>query len=455
MAQNLRIANPNLENQTRASIEAIVERRLARQVQRAYERIPFYRDRWPAKAASIGSYDDFRRLIPFTQKADFLDSSVQGNRTATPGSRVFSFHMTSGTTGLGQEVHPLTYLDHEALASSWLYQLGWAGVEPGDRIFFTFPVGFQTGGLQSTSVTTKFGLTAFQLGPYGTEDKVDYMLRFDANALVIAPAFLTRITAVMEGRGLRPGDALPNLKAIFTAGESYTLEWAERMQDLWGVTIHEWYGLMQGGTGTAVTCEGGIAPGGRRGALHCLEQRMLCEILDPETDDPVAPGESGELVITSLFREAFPVVRFRTGDRVKLLDGCPCGRPLKAIEAGTVSRYDDMMKIRGQNLWPSTVDAVVFADDHVEEYAGRVSYADDGREDVEVAVEFKPSANLTEAERTEALRRIAENIKRRANVTMRLREAPYMSLPRFEFKVRRWTDERRENRKVVRYTRSD
>lgn len=455
MTAPLRIANPAIESLSREQLLEIVERRLVRQIRRAYERIPFYQDRWPQEAATIESYRDFQRLIPFTKKQDFLDEDVDTRRLASPGSPVFSLHMTSGTTGLGQEVHPLSYLDHEALGSSWVYQAPWSDLNPGDRVLFTFPVGIQTGGLQSTMVAQKCGLVGFQVGPYGTEDKIDYLLRFKPEGLVIAPAFLTRFTAILQSRDTDPKEALPNMKAIWIAGEGYSLDWATRMIDTWGANIYEWYGLMQGGTGTAISCERGIAPGGARGALHCLEHRMVCEILAPDSDTPARPGEEGEMVVTSLFRELFPVIRFRTGDRVKVLDECPCGRPFMTIEAGTVARFDDMMKIRSQNVWPSAIDAVVFADDRVEEYAGRVFYLDDGRESVEVSVEFKPSAQVADTEAEEAVAALAKQLKRRTNIRMNVNVVPYMTLPRYEFKVRRWVDERRSDRNVVRYTRSD
>jgi phenylacetate-CoA ligase len=451
-----RIVNPKLERASRAELLALQERRLIAQIRRAYERIPLYRSLWPATAGSLTSLAQFRDLIPFQSKADLLDpqDTFMRNRVAKPGSPVYALHMTSGTTGLGQEIHPLTRLDVEAMGSTWVYQAHWAGLDLGDSIFYTFPVGMQTGGLSSFSLTEKMASRAFQVGPYPTEKKIEYLLRFKPNALVISPAFLTRFQALLEQANVDPRAALPNLKAIFIAGENYSPDWAERALAFWGAGISEWYGCMQGGLNLCFSCEGGILPGGRRGHLHAMEHRVLCEVLHPETHEPVQPGEEGEVVITPLFREAFPVVRFRTGDKVRLMpEPCACGRPFMSIEAGTVARYDDMMKIRGQNLWPDAVDRIVFNDGDIEEYAGSVYTDSEGREIVAIDLEFRPAEPFSAEHKTRRLADLSREIQTKLNVRMELREVPYKTLPRFEFKVRRWTDERRSGRKVVRYVR--
>lgn len=456
-ATPLRIVNPTLERAERSELLALQEKRLVAQIRRVYERVPFYRRRWPAEAGRLTSLARFREIIPFQTKLDLLDpeDSFMQERVARPGSPLYALHMTSGTTGLGQEVHPLTRLDVEAMGSSWVYQASWAGMNLGDSIFFTFPVGMQTGGLSSFMLTERMASLAFQMGPYATEKKIEYLLRFKPAGLVISPAFLTRFQALLEQRGVDPRRELPGMKAIFIAGESYTIDWAQRAQEFWGAGISEWYGCMQGGLNLCFSCEQGVLRNGGRACLHTMEHRVLCEVLRPETDEPVEPGEEGEMVITPLFREAFPVVRFRTGDRVRLSpEPCSCGRPFASIEAGTVARYDDMMKVRGQNLWPDAVDRMVFSSDEIEEYAGTVFLDEGGREIVEVAVEFKPTAGLSEEERARRIEELTRQIQHKLNVRMDIREVAYLTLPRYEFKVRRWTDQRRSGRDVVRYTRN-
>ncbi len=451
---NRRIVNPALELATRAQLLQLQESRLLAQVHRCYQRIPYYRRRWPAAAGAVSSLAEFRDIIPFLSKPDLLTSDEEtfSERVANPGSPVYSLHLTSGTSGIGQEVHPLTLLDHEAMGSTWIYQAYWAGLEIGDAFFYTFPVGMQTGGLWSGPASEKMASLGFHMGPYPSERKLDYLLRFRPHGMAISPAYLTRLQALLEQRGINPREALANLKSIFIAGENYSLEWAHRALDFWGCNISEWYGCMQGGLNLSFSCEHGIAPEGRRGILHSMEHRVLCEVLHPETNQAVAEGEEGEMVITTLFREAFPVVRFRTGDRVRFMGNrCSCGRPFAGIEAGTVARYDDMMKIRGQNLWPDAVDKLVFANGDVEEYAGVVAIDAQGRETVEIRLEFNPRAAIPGDQQARRISQLTQEIHLKLNVRMSIRRVDYLSLPRYEFKVRRWTDNRRTDRQVVRY----
>ena len=450
----LRIVNPAIEQASRKDLLALQERRLIAQVQRAYQRVPYYRNRLPPRAANISSLAEFQDIIPFQSKADFLsDSDDPMNRQlAQPCSSVVSMHMTSGTTGLGQEVHPLTKLDVEAMGSTWVYQAHWAGLDIGDSVFHTFPVGMQTGGLSSFPMADRMASLFFQLGPYATEKKVDYLLKFKPNALIISPAYLTRLQSIFEERRISPRESMPNFKSIFIAGESYTEDWAQRSMEFWGCNISEWYGLMQGGLNLCFSCEHGVLQDGKRGHLHAMEHRVLCEILHPDTNQPVEPGEEGELVATTLFREAFPIMRFRTGDRVRLMpEPCSCGRPMMSIEAGTVARYDDMMKVRGQNLWPDAIDKIVFELGDIEEYAGLVYVDKEGREIVELAVEFKLDGLPSEENRSRRVSELSREINQKLNVRMDLREEPHLTLPRFEFKTRRWVDQRRLGRNFVRY----
>jgi phenylacetate-CoA ligase len=454
----LRIVNPALELASRKDYQALIERRLVAQVRRAYARIPFYKARFPAQAANISSYAEFRDIIPFQAKPDMLIGGadyVVGDRLANPCSEVVNYHMTSGTTGLGQEVHPLTKFDQEAMGAPWVYQAHWAGMELGDSIVHTFPVGMQTGGMSSFPMGERMASLIMQFGPYGTEKKVDYLLKFRPNGMIISPAYLTRLQAIFEERNLNPREVLPGFKSVFVAGENYSEDWAARTMEFWGCNISEWYGLMQGGMNQCFSCEHGVLRDGKRAHLHAMEHRILSEILRPGTSDPVEPGEEGELVCTSLCREAFPIIRFRTGDRVRLMaEPCDCGRPMIGIEAGTVARYDDMMKIRAQNLWPDAVDKIVFEKGDVEEYAGLVYVDKDGRETVEMSVELKPDVPKDEAARSKRMADLAQEIKAKLNVQMDVREVPYLSIPRFEFKTRRWTDERRKGREFVRYVKS-
>ena len=167
----------------------------------------------------------------------------------------------------------------------------------------------------------------------------------------------------------------------------------------------------------------------------------------------VAYGEWGEPVVTTFSRAAMPLIRFRSNDRVKLLppDLCDCGRTSRALwEVGTVSRYDDMIKIKATNVWPQTVDEAVFSFEEIDEYNGRVFIAEDGLEVAKVSIEFKKTP-LDERAKADLIRKLSERIKEGTQVSMRVEEVPSGTLPRFEYKVRRWTDERVEGLERVKY----
>ncbi|MBW1769475.1 MAG: hypothetical protein JRJ65_20820, partial [Deltaproteobacteria bacterium] len=179
---------------------------------------------------------------------------------------------------------------------------------------------------------------------------------------------------------------------------------------------------------------------------HLTDYFALVEVLDKETDKPVKYGEWGEPVVTTFSRKAMPLIRFRSNDRVRLLPPglCDCGRDCSAIwEVGTISRYDDMIKIKATNVWPQTVDEAIFSFEEIDEYNGRVYIGDGGQEIAKVSVEFSKTL-LDDQTKGDILKNLSAKIKEATQVTMKLEEVPHGTLPRFEYKVRRWTDERVE-----------
>jgi phenylacetate-CoA ligase len=297
-------------------------------------------------------------------------------------------------------------------------------------------------------------LNAFHVAQYDGKTKLEYMKRFSPHCVVAVPAYITRLAILCEELGYRPRRDFPDLRVFLIAAESYSIAWAQEMEDFWGIQFSEWYGSTQAGINHTFCCEEGVYwSDHQRGMLHNMDHRVLLEVLSRETGEPVESGEEGEAVITNLFREAFPVIRFRIDDRVRYLahNECRCGRPFAGIEAGTVARYDDMMKLKAVNVWPEAIDSVIFAHLEIEEYQGRVFINQEGRERVEVCVELRQKCRLSQEERQNLLQHISRELRKGIGVSMQLREVGHGSLPRFEFKVRRWTDERRQGRQVVKY----
>ena len=237
------------------------------------------------------------------------------------------------------------------------------------------------------------------------------------------------------------------IKGIFIAAEGYPLEWARKIEEHWGCTLHEGYGSTQC-AGFGGSTPGSVAPAdGSRGLMRLFEWENMIEVVNPETLAPVKSGEVGEMVVTNLSIEGSPVVRFRTGDAARFVDYREAGAGMawNAIESGTIGRYDDMMKIRGNNVWPSAVDTCVFAHPEVVEYIGRVFTTDDGKTEVELRIAFTDHPTpCAEAERRRIAEALRQSIKQRTNVNMAIVEVSRAELPEFTYKARRWKDERQQ-----------
>lgn len=446
------VFNPAFENLDRPEMLALQWRLLEEQLQRLWHSNPFYRRRLEGAGVApdrITSLAAFRDLVPTCTKRDLLADQTEhppfGSRLGVSEREVVQVFLTSGTSGVGQEVYGHTWGDAlaggTALIESPFYAAGW---RPGDRIFSMTPVATLAFGLCVQEAARIGGYQPFQVFVQDSVAKLRLMERFPVNGMVLTPAHLARLTTVCQEQGINPRTTYSQLKSIVIAGQSYPVEVVEGVEATWGVKVYDLYGSTQGNGAIAGNCELGAVQDGRRTGMHVLEHRNLLEVLDPDTGEHVAPGEEGMGFITNLGVEGSPLLRFRTDDKMRYLgeSACPCGRATALIEAGTLSRYDDMMKVRGMNVWPQAIDDVVFAEPAVDEYLGRV-YVDAGDlEQIEIRYATKPGLSLSDAERTSLRTRMVDDLKARINVTCRLEEVPRSELPVFEFKAVRWTDTR-------------
>jgi phenylacetate-CoA ligase len=442
---------------SRPELEALQLAKLKRQIERLRHGNPFYRER--LEQARIGpedirSLDDLRR-IPTCSKADFLADQAAhppfGRRLGVPREEVVLVNLTGGTSGQGQEVYGRS--NHDVAVQGYLHLLPWfmAGLRPGHMALNCVPAGgLTTGGWGPPEGFRLAGATAFHAGgTLGTDAKIDLITRFgELNFIYASTNYLHTLTEALHRRGLSPRQAFPNMAGIFVVAEGYPIEWARGIEAAWGCKLHEGYGSTQGAGFVAATCEHGVVRADReRGLMHLLEWDSYVEVVDPDSGEPVGPGEEGEIVLTNLAIEGSPVLRFATRDRARWFphEACGCGRPWAALEAGTIGRYDDMMKIRGNNVWPLMVDTAVFAHPEIAEYVGRVFVDQGGRTEVELRLALKPEAATRPGEwRAGLLARIREAVKRNTNVQMQLVEVARDELPVFTYKARRWTDERQQ-----------
>lgn len=459
--------NPVVERSSVEALRAVQEKRALEQVIRMYETNEFYADYYRRQRFDpykLRSLEDFKHRVPFVTKEILLEDQRNNPPFGRMNSKpdvVRQLHFTSGTTGVGQEMHPLTARDVEALGTANMYHWHWAGLRSGDRLVITFPVGLTMAGQFFIKSCEALGVVPLLVGGASAEEKIRLMLKVKPTGLIAGPSYLERLRSVATEMDVDPARDLPDLTCIFTAAEPFSLEWAVDTEQFWRAKVHEWYGATQSAGQAMFTCEhGAVNDDGAgtlsRGYLHNLDHRNLVEVLSVDDDGvrgetPVPVGSPGEAVITNLHRRGFACVRFRIGDRVVPLGAnvCSCGRPFANFESGTITRYDDMMKIKGMNVWPAAVDEIVLRDAEVAEYLGHVFLGEDGREVAEILVELNPQV---EGSTDSIIARLSGQLRDLIGVGFVIRIAPPLSLPRYEFKARRWTDDRQSGRNRVQYT---
>jgi phenylacetate-CoA ligase len=419
---------------------------LAKQIERVYRTSDFYRRRFddegfaPDKLRSLNDV----QAIPFVTKADLVrDQEAHpplGSRLCVEEKDIARFEITSGTSGLGQEAYALTNEDMTMIGANAAWALSMGGITATDRLAGTLPLGYLQGPWGAQWAAQVLGCGVLHLGlATESQTKIRYLQRFGINAIYgVTPTFLMRLTTAAEELGIDPRSDLPDLRRIWITAESYPIEWVERAERHWGVRLFDVYGSTGGAY--AASCEVGLAPEGRRGRLHNADWGVLLEVVNPETGSPVAEGEIGEAVITTLMRQASPLIRFRTGDRVRLLPAreCPCGRQTAAIEAGAIGRLDDMLKIKGMNVWPSAVDEIVLGSAQIEEYNATVGLDDRGYEYLRIDVVFH--GDIEPTARPAHLGDLKRRLRSATNVTMQICEADMDSMRKLDYKARRWND---------------
>jgi len=384
------------------------------------------------------------RSLPLTRKEDVVADCAAhppyGRRTVARPEEIRHVVETSGTSGAGREVYALGADDERAAFRAAAIGFWWAGVRPGTTVLLTLPVGTSAAGVWYHGGLRTLGANVLPVGAYPAERKVAALARYRPQVLVGTPSYIDRLTTVCRDEGIEPAGA--GVASIVVAGEPYSLEWATRVERTWNARLSEQYGSTE--RVMAWSCPGGVV---RDGTLHFLPELCYWEVIDPDTGEPAADGGYGEVICTPLAAAASPLLRFASRDRVRFVaaGSCGCGRPLPGIRAGAVHRYDDMMKIRGVNVWPATFDAAVFGVPGALDYRGAVSHGPDGRERIEVVVE--PAADA--GERIAAALR--EAVRRRVGFDVDVRVVAPGALtgavPEGFVKVSRWTDHRRGPRR--------
>jgi phenylacetate-CoA ligase len=392
-------------------------------LEEAVESNRFQRGRLLRDGALPSSWEEFQARVPWTHKselaADQQEHPPYGSNLSKPLDRYTRFCQTSGTTA-----RPLAVLDTEEswewLLGNWRLGYGLAGVEPGRTAYFAFSFGPFLGFWTAFEAGVRMGLRCLPGGGLSTVARLEAMQRFGVEVLCCTPTYALHLAGVARSEG---GDlSQAPLRRILVAGEPGgslgTVR--ESLSEAWPqAEVIDHYGMTEVGPVA-------FAREGEPGRLRVLEERYVAEVLDPKTGEAVEQGGVGELVLTPLGRSAWPLFRYRTGDLVRARWG---GGGLELC-GGIVGRVDDMVIVRGVNLYPAAVEEVVRAFGEVEEYRVRVS-SRGAMAEVDVEIEVCGGA-------VGGAGALEKAFERSFSLRIPVREVSAGTLPRFEMKARRW-----------------
>ncbi len=350
------IFNPKMECASRDELTALQGERLVRLVAYVYDRVPFYRKKMEAVGLLPGDIKELADIVklPFTTKDDLRENYPFG-LFAVPHSEVVRIHASSGTTGKATVVG-YTKADLDTWAECVARCFTMAGVTKEDIIQIAYGYGLFTGGLGAHAGAERVGAMVVPMSTGNTKKLTTMMVDFGATAIACTPSYLLHISEVLREEGLL--DRV-KLRTAICGAEPWTEKMRGEIESSLGITAHDIYGLSEVmGPGVAADCR-------YHAGLHVCEDHFYPEILAADTLTPAADGEVGELVFTTFTKEALPLIRYRTKDLTSIThEVCECGRTSARISRFS-GRSDDMLIIRGVNVFPSQVEAALVAVEEV------------------------------------------------------------------------------------------
>ncbi|MBP3505024.1 MAG: phenylacetate--CoA ligase [Lachnospiraceae bacterium] len=378
-----------------------------------------------AGISSIATAEEFENL-PFSEKNDLREAYPLGLMTA-PEEDIVRIHSSSGTTGL-PVIIPYTAKDVDDWAIMFKRCYETAGVTNMDRIQITPGYGLWTAGIGFQNGAEKLGAMVIPMGPGNTEKQLQMMMDMKSTVLCSTSSYALLLAEEIEKRGIK--DKI-HLKKGVIGSERWGDKMRQRISKELGIELYDIYGLTEiYGPGIGINCQYDTG-------MHYWDDYIYIEIIDPVTLKPVPDGEMGEIVITTLVKEGAPLIRYRTHDLSKIIPGeCPCGS--KYPRLGTImGRTDDMMKIKGVNVFPSQIEEVLREFPELSsEYQIRISHLD-GKDTMRIYVETNGSVDFVELSE-----KVAEKVKSRIGFTPLVKVVEIGVLPRSEKKTKRVIDER-------------
>lgn len=442
MASGSRFWNPKNETMAREDLRRLQLYKLQRLAAWAYARSPFHRRKYDAAGfhpEQIRSLDDLKR-IPFTTKDEWLENQKEnplyGDNLAAPQQVAIRAHQTSGTSGRT----PLRVLDGTKdwswVAEMWCYGFHAAGVRASDIVYFCFGYGTFIGFWGAHYCAEKLGAQVIASGGQTSEGRIRQIVELGATTICATPTYALRLAEVARTMGVdlagskvdkvilsgEPGGSLPATRKI--------------LQEAWGAEICDTAGMSE--IGTIMVFECNHHPGG----MHIIEDHFIEEVVKPGTSDPVPYGEEGERIVTSFGRGIMPLLRYKTGDLVKRVPHteCTCGRSFDVYKGGILGRVDDMKLIRGINVYPSSVEAIVREFPAVDEFQIVITRERGVYDEITVRCELRAGLEHLWPELEPKLS--AALAEGHGGLRFNVEQARAGELPRFELKARRLVDKR-------------
>lgn len=432
----MKIWNPTYECMSREEMTRVQTERLCNTVKRIYHNVPSYRDKMQKKGIEPGdikSLEDLKKL-PFTYKQDLRDTYPYG-MFAVPMSEIIRIHASSGTTGR-QTVVGYTRRDIDTWAEVMARTLSSAGAGKESFIQIAYGYGLFTGGFGAHYGAERIGASVIPISGGNTKRQLQIMKDFGTTILACTPSYALFMAEVMDELGIKKEDL--KLKAGVFGAEPWSYNMRNEIEERLGIMAIDIYGLSEIiGPGVASECS-------CKCGLHVQEDHFIPEIIDPETEEVLPPGSKGELVFSTVTKEGLPILRYRTRDISSLeYEKCECGRTL--VRMSKVSgRTDDMLIIRGVNVFPSQIESVLLeigeTAPHYLLIVDRVGNLDT----LEVWVEMTSALFSDEVKRIEDIeRKIRKEIEGTLGINAKVKLVEPKTIERSEGKAKRVIDKRK------------
>ena len=430
--------HPQYEALSRSELDALQEERLRSTVARCYSDSPFYRERFDSaglKPSDIRTLGDLHK-IPFTTKQDLRDNYPFG-LAAVPLRDCVRLHSSSGTTG-NPTVILHTRRDLDQWAEAVARCLWMVGCRPDDVFQNTSGYGMFTGGLGFQYGAERVGMLTVPAAAGNTLRQLKFFTDFKTTVVHAIPSYAARLYEVMVEKGIDPRRDT-SLRTLVIGAEPHSEDTRRRIEDMLGVKAYNSFGMSEMcGPGVAFECK-------CQNGLHIWEDYYIVEIVDPDTLEPVPDGQVGELVLTTLNREAMPLLRYRTRDLTRILPGdCPCGRAHRRLDR-MKGRSDDMIILKGVNIFPIQIETILMqfpelASDYL---ITLETLGDNDAMSVDVELSDRaPGDDYAALQRLE--KEICRQLRDEILITPRVRLVPKGTLPKSEGKAVRVKDTRKQ-----------